>query len=70
MFKKIPSDKINCTKNALFFFRELQIITVLLLICDSYKLLYIFSIFDSVAFLLEFVFSFNKMIGLFNFKTS
>ena len=36
MLKKIPSDKINGTKNILFFFRKLQLITVLLLICDSY----------------------------------
>ena len=34
--KKFPSDKTNGTKNTLFFFRELQLITVLLLICDSY----------------------------------
>ena len=37
MLKKFPLDKINGTKNALFFFfRELQLITVLFLICDSY----------------------------------
>ena len=37
MLKNFPSDKINDTKNTLsFFFRELQLITVLLLICDSY----------------------------------
>ena len=36
MLKIFPSDKINGTKNALFFFREHQLITVLLLICDSY----------------------------------
>ena len=37
MIKEFPSDKINVTKYALFFlFRELQLITVLLLICDSY----------------------------------
>ena len=33
--KKFPSDKINGTKNALFFC-ELQLITVLSLICNSY----------------------------------
>ena len=27
MLKKFPSDKINVTKNALFFFRELQLIS-------------------------------------------
>ena len=36
MFKKVPSDKINRTKNVSFFFRELQLITILLLICASY----------------------------------
>ena len=50
------SDKINGTKMPSFFFRELQLITVLLLICDSYmiwstkfaslKLCVGFSIFD------------------------
>ena len=34
--KKFPSDKINVAKTALFFFRELQLITVLLLIRTSY----------------------------------
>ena len=33
---KFPSDNINGTKNVLFFFCELHLITVLLLICDSY----------------------------------
>ena len=32
----IPSDKVNSTKNTLFFFRELQLVTVLLLIRNSY----------------------------------
>ena len=36
MLKKFPSDKINVTKNAPFFFRELQLITVLHLIRNSY----------------------------------
>ena len=60
-------DKINDTKNALFF-RELQCITVCLLICDSYmswswntrsvslKNCVGFSIFNSVSFLLNFIF--------------
>ena len=34
--KKILFDKINGTKNAVFFFRELQLITVLILIFGSY----------------------------------
>ena len=81
MLKKFPSIKIIGTKNSLFFvFRKLQLITVLLLICDSYvswstrfvslKLCVGFSIFDSVSFLLKFIFLLNKMHGLFDFKTS
>ena len=33
--QKIISDKISITRNALFFFRELQLIAILLLICNS-----------------------------------
>ena len=64
--KKILFDKINGTKNVIFFFRELQPITVLILICGSYmngstkflslKLYVGFSIFDTVPFLLKFIF--------------
>ena len=36
MLKKLPSDKINVPKNALFFFRKLKLITVLLLIRNTY----------------------------------
>ena len=67
-------------KNALFFFCELQLITVLLLICNYYmswntkfvslKLCVGFSIFDSVPFLLKFIFLFNKIHQRFDFKTS
>ena len=74
--KKVPSDKINGTKIASFFFREFQLITVLLLICNSYinwstrfaslKLCIGFSIFHCVSFLLRFIFLFNKMHGLFD----
>ena len=59
---------------------ELQLVTILFLICDSYmsrrarfvsvKLYVEFSIFDSVSFLLKFTFLFNKMHGLFDLKTS
>ena len=80
ILKKFPLDKINGTKNALFFFREHQLITVLLLICDSsiswstrfvsVKLCLRFSVFDSVSFLLKFIFLFNKILGHFDFKTS
>ena len=63
-----------------FLFGELQpqVITVLLLICDCYmswgtrfvslKLCVEFPSSDSVSFLLKFIFSFNKMHGLFDFK--
>ena len=63
-----------------FFFREPQLITVLFLICNFYmswstrfvslKLRKGFYIFDSVLFLLKFIFLFNKMHGIFDFKTS
>ena len=62
-----------------FFFRELQLITVLFLICDSF----IYELknkvrlsktasgtFDFVSFLLKFIFLFNKMHGFFDFKKS
>ena len=79
--KKISfGQKKQCKKMPSFFFRDLHLITVLLLICDSYKswstrfvslkLCVGFSIFDSVSFLLKFIFLFNKMYGLFDFKTS
>ena len=70
ILKKIPS----------FFFHELQLLTVLLLLWDSYmswstRLISLkpcvgFSIFKSVLSLLKFVFLFNKMHGLFDFKMS
>ena len=63
-----------------FYFRELQLITVLLLIRDSYltwsmrgvslKVCVELSISDLFSFLLMFVFLFNKKYGYFNFKTS
>ena len=61
-----------------FFFCELQLITALLLICDSYmsttfvslKLCVGIFILDSISFLLKFTFLLNKMRGLFDFKTS
>ena len=39
--KKFPSDKINAAKTALFFFRELQLITVLLLIRRSTRFIFL-----------------------------
>ena len=63
-----------------FFLRELQLITDLLLIRDSYmswstRLISLkeyvgFSISDSASFLLKFIFLFKKKHGLFDFKTS
>ena len=70
MLKKIPSDKIKMPS---FFFREPQLITILLLIYDSYvsfTLCVGISNFDSVFFLLKFIFLLNKTRGLFDFKTS
>ena len=63
MLKKILWDKINVTKNALLFCRELHLIRVLLLICDSstswskrfisVKVCLGFSIFYSVLLLIK-----------------
>ena len=51
-----------------FFFNELQLITVLILIGDVCMG---FSISDSVSILLKFIFLLNKMHhGLFDFKMS
>ena len=78
MFEKFPSDKINVTKNALFFL--LQAPTYHSFTFTSqllYKLNHmvhvsktVCGIFDSVSFLLKFIFLFNKKHGLFDFKTS
>ena len=58
-------------KMSSYFFRELQLVTVFVLIRGSYmswnarfvslNLCLTFSIFDSVSFLLKFIFLFNKM---------
>ena len=79
ILKKMPSGKVNGTKNGPFFFCKLHLITVLILICDSYigwstsfvslKMWVEFSIFDSISFLLKFIFLFNKMHEVFDFKT-
>ena len=86
ILKKISLTKSTIQKIPSFFFRELQLITVLLLICDYYmscstrfvslKLRVGFSIFNgngisiSISVLLKFIFLLNKMHGLFDFKTS
>ena len=64
----------------IFFFHDVQLITILLSIYDSnvswstrlvsQKLYVEFSIIDSILFLLRFIFLFNKMHGLIDFKTS
>ena len=61
-----------------FFFHELQLITILLLIRNYYtswstwfislKLCARFPMFDSVLFLLNFIFLFSKRQGLLDFK--
>ena len=61
-----------------FFFRELKLIAVLLLICDSYRVeaqgrvpktvCGIFH-FELAFFLLKFIFLFYKMHGVFDYKT-
>ena len=78
LLKKFPLDKISGTKIPSFFC-ELQVITVLVLICGFYmswytrfislKLCVGFSIFDSVSLLLKFIYLFNKKHVLFDFKT-
>ena len=67
ILKKFLSDQIKSTNS--YFFRELQPITIFLLICHSYmgrstrfvslKLYTGFSVFNSVSFLLKFIFLFN-----------
>ena len=77
MLKRVSSEKINSTKNEFFFL--LQSLTH-----HSFPFLFVswstrfvsrklcvgFSIFNSVSFLLKFIFLFSKMHGLFDFKTS
>ena len=80
MLRKFPLDKIKGTKNALFFLSgpptyhsfifHLRFLYELKLRFVSLKLRVRFSIFDSILFLLKFLFFFNKMHGLFHFKTS
>ena len=78
MLKNTSLDKICVTKNNIFI-RELQLITVLLLTCDSYtsgrtcfislKLCVEFLIFSSVSFSLNFIyFCSAKNIGFLTLK--
>ena len=78
--KKSPSDKINGTKDALFFLSRAPTHLSFLLNCDFYMSLNIrfgslklcvgFSTFNSVPSLSKFIFLFNKMHEFFDFKTS
>ena len=79
-FEKFSSNKISSKKMPSFIFFEFKLITVLLLVCNSYmnwstrfvslKQCLGFSVFDSLSFLLNFIFLFKKLHGLFGFKTS
>ena len=72
MLKKVSSDNINSTKNALFLLSRAPLITVLLSIRNSNRsTLFIslnlcvgFSNFNSASFLLNFIFLFNNKHGL------
>ena len=72
MLKKLPSNKINGTQNGLVFllqapshrnftFNIKHKVGLSKTVCG---------IFDSVSFVLKFIFLFNKMHVLFNFKKS
>ena len=83
ILKKFPSDKIKGTKMPSSFFCEFQLITVLLLICNSYmswstrflslKLCMGFSVFSSISFSISicfFIYIFISISILFDCKTS
>ena len=67
MLKKFSSDKVNVTKNALFFLSLL--ISAEAKVHLSKSVCGIF-LFDSVSLLLKFIFCSTKKHGLFDFKTS
>ena len=72
MLKKFPSDKISGLKNTLFFYSRAPTHDSFFSFCDSYmswstrsvslKLCPGFSIFDSVSFLLKFIFFLTKCV--------
>ena len=80
MLKQFPSKNISGKKCALFFPSRapthhiftfnLRFLYELKHMVRLSKLCVGFSIFGSVSFLLKFIFWFNKMHGLFDFKTS
>ena len=74
MFKKFRSDKINGTKNAIFFLslartHHTSAFNLRLLRgeaqCLSLSKTVFKSVFDSILFLLKFAFLFSKMHGIF-----
>ena len=77
MSKKFSSDKINGTKNVLFFLSRApthhsSTFNLRLLYELKYKVRLSKTVrgsFDSVSFLLKFIYLYNKMNGLFDFKT-
>ena len=81
MFKKFPLDKINVTKNAPLFFRELQLIHSFTLnsqflydlkhkIHISKTVLWSFHFQFHLAFIKVYINFFNKKDELFDFETS
>ena len=73
MLQKFHSDKINVTKNALFFLSRAATdhsfafnSQFLYELKHKVHMCVAFSIFDFISFLLKFIFLFNKKHGLFN----
>ena len=58
MFRKFPLDKINGTKNALFFFASSNLSQFLLLICNFYELKHKVRFSKPVCGILDFQFPF------------
>ena len=83
MSKKFPLDKINVTKNTLFFLSRaptyhnftfspqfLYNLKHKVHLSKSVCMCVEFSIFDSISFLLKFTLLFDKTYGLFDFEIS
>ena len=78
MLKKFSSDEISGTKNVLFFLSRSSThhsftFDLVFLYGLKHKVRLsktVCGIFDSISFLLKFIILFNKMHGLFDFKTS
>ena len=79
MLKKFPLDKKNGTNDAHFFLSQtpthhrftfsLRFLYELKHKVRRSETCVEFSVFDSISFLLKFILLFNKMHGLFHFKT-